>query len=99
MVKPDWNVILDFTNRDSEIGVTPYEKHRGTPLWGIVAKTVSDLVENGDIVETTHRDYIVGYICESLHDHLSKPGSSEDSMLSNETYHPSTKPLSSEHLE
>jgi len=76
MVKPDCNITLDFTNGNAGIAVTPYEKHRGTPLWGVVAKTVADLIENGDIVETTQRDYIVGYICESLYDHLSKPGSS-----------------------
>ena len=50
--------------------MTPYEKHRDTPLWGAVARAVADLVENQDITEITSRDYIVGYICESLASHL-----------------------------
>ena len=44
----------------------PYEMHRGTPAWQLVDKAINDLVENEDIVETTRRDYIVGYICEKL---------------------------------
>ncbi len=57
----------------SGTGMTPYEKYRGTALWDVLAKAISDLVENRDLVETTHRDYVVGYICESLQDQLSKP--------------------------
>lgn len=53
--------------------MTPYEKYRGTAPWDVLAKVISDLVKNRDIVETTHRDYVVGYICESLQDQLSKP--------------------------
>ena len=54
----------------SESSASPYETHRGTELWKIVDKAVSDLVENSDIVETTQRNYIVGYLCQSLQGHF-----------------------------
>jgi hypothetical protein len=44
----------------------PYEAQRGTRAWKIVDRAINDLVENKDMVETTQRDYIVGYICEKL---------------------------------
>jgi hypothetical protein len=44
----------------------PYEAQRETPVWKIVDRAINDLVDNKDIVETTHRDYIVGYICKKL---------------------------------
>lgn len=50
----------------------PYEMHRGTPVWKLVDKAINDLVENKDLVETTRRDYIVGYICEKLERLLPK---------------------------
>jgi hypothetical protein len=46
--------------------------HRGTPVWKLVDKAINDLVENKDLVETTRRDYIVGYICEKLERLLPK---------------------------
>lgn len=54
----------------SESSVSPYETYKGTELWKIVDKVVSDLVENSDIVETARRDYIVGYLCQSLQGHF-----------------------------
>jgi len=45
---------------------SPYEIHRGTPVWKVVDKAINDLIENGDLTETTPRDYIVGYICKKL---------------------------------
>jgi hypothetical protein len=44
----------------------PYDVYKGTEVWRIVEKAICDLVENGDIVETTRRDYIVGYICKQI---------------------------------
>ena len=44
----------------------PYRKFENTKLWNVVEKAVADLVENQDIVETTHRYYIVGYILKNL---------------------------------
>lgn len=53
---------------------TPYEKYRGTRLWEETEKAIAALVENRDIAETTHRDFIVGYLCEALESQFSKPG-------------------------
>ncbi|MGD0631503.1 MAG: hypothetical protein ABR987_19405 [Terracidiphilus sp.] len=36
------------------------------PVWEVVNAAIDDLVKNGDLVETTRRDYIVGYICKKL---------------------------------
>ena len=44
--------------------VHPYVAWQGTPLWRAIEKAVADLVENQDLVETEHREYIVGYICK-----------------------------------
>jgi hypothetical protein len=44
----------------------PYEAQRGTPVWEVVDRAINNLVDNKDIVETTQRDYIVGYICKKL---------------------------------
>jgi G:T/U-mismatch repair DNA glycosylase len=44
----------------------PYQKFENTPLWRTVYKAVDDLVENGDIEEKTHRNYVVGYLCKLL---------------------------------
>jgi hypothetical protein len=57
--------IKKFTD-NPELPATPYEAFRGTPAWETIDKAINDLVENGDIVETTRRDYIVGCICEKL---------------------------------
>ena len=35
-------------------------------------KAIDDLVENGDLTETTRREYIVGYICKKLQHLLAK---------------------------
>jgi len=50
----------------SKAADSPYEAYKETPLWKTVDGAVSHLVENGDVVEMTRRDYIVGYICEKL---------------------------------
>jgi hypothetical protein len=46
--------------------------HRETPVWKVVDNDINDLVENGDITETTRRDYIVGYICKKVQRLLPK---------------------------
>jgi hypothetical protein len=51
---------------------SPYEKYEGTPVWKVVEKAISDLVDNDDIVETARRDYIVGFICKKLQRLLPK---------------------------
>jgi hypothetical protein len=45
---------------------SPYEIYRGTSVWKVVDNAINDLVENGDLAESTRRDYIVGYICKKL---------------------------------
>lgn len=51
---------------------SPYEIYKGTSVWKIVDKAIDDLAENGDIVETTRRDYTVGYLCKKLQRILPK---------------------------
>ncbi len=45
---------------------SPYELYRGSQLWKIIEKAVSDLVDNNDLTENTRRDYIVGFLCKRL---------------------------------
>ena len=44
----------------------PYKKFQGTFLWERVDRAVTALAKNGDIQETTRREYIVGYICKTV---------------------------------
>lgn len=43
-----------------------YREFRGYPAWGVVDRAVNDLIENGDLEETTVHELIVGYIVKSL---------------------------------
>ena len=45
---------------------TPYEEYKNNLLWNVIDKSIADLVENKDIVETTYREYIVGYIVKNI---------------------------------
>jgi hypothetical protein len=40
--------------------------YENTGLWKALGKGISDLVENQDLKEVEHRDYIVGYLCKVL---------------------------------
>jgi hypothetical protein len=44
----------------------PYKAHEKTELWEVVSRAVGDLVDNGDVLQETAREYIVGYLCEKL---------------------------------
>ena len=44
----------------------PYRTFQGTKLWKKVNAAITALVVNGDIQETTQREYIVGYICKKI---------------------------------
>ena len=44
----------------------PYSEFEDTAVWTAVDKAINDLVKNGDLVEETKREYIVGYICKAL---------------------------------
>jgi hypothetical protein len=46
--------------------VHPYVRWEGTPLWKAIEKGVADLVENQDLIEQEHREYIVGYLCKII---------------------------------
>ena len=43
-----------------------YKSYEELPIWTIVSKSVTELVNNGDLSETTAHTYIVGYICKSI---------------------------------
>ena len=44
----------------------PYKDYEKTETWKLVEKAIDSLVRNGDLVEQTPRDYIVGHITQSL---------------------------------
>jgi hypothetical protein len=44
----------------------PYTEVEGSVLWRTVEKAISALVKNGDLKEFTAREYIVGYVCQTL---------------------------------
>lgn len=44
----------------------PYQKFKKHPAWKVLDQTIEDLVENQDMVETTVRKCIVGYIIKRL---------------------------------
>jgi hypothetical protein len=44
----------------------PYQQYEGTALWQAVDHAIDDLVNNGDLIEQTRREYIVGYICKII---------------------------------
>jgi hypothetical protein len=43
-----------------------YKSYEDLPIWRIVSKSVTKLVNNGDLCETTAHPYIVGYICKNI---------------------------------
>jgi hypothetical protein len=43
-----------------------YKSYEDLPIWRVVSKSVTELVNNGDLRETTAHPYIVGYICKSI---------------------------------
>jgi hypothetical protein len=40
--------------------------YKDLPIWSVASKSVTELVNNGDLPETTVHSYIVGYICKSI---------------------------------
>ncbi len=44
----------------------PYAQFKNNPAWSVINQIIGDLVENQDIVETTVRKCIVGYIIKRL---------------------------------
>jgi hypothetical protein len=43
----------------------PYEPFEGSDLWRVIDATVAELEENGDLELTTHRRYVIGYLCKN----------------------------------
>jgi hypothetical protein len=48
------------------MNMTPYDKLKTTKNWVAVENAIKDLVNNGDLEEKTPREYIVGYIVQSI---------------------------------
>jgi hypothetical protein len=44
----------------------PYVALEGTPIWIAVEGAIDDLVKNSDLVESTAREYVVGYLCQKI---------------------------------
>ncbi len=44
----------------------PYEKYKESELWMKLNDILEELEENQDIEITTHKDYVIGYLCENL---------------------------------
>jgi len=44
----------------------PYREYEKSPIWKVVAQAVDDLAKNGDLIEQTRREYLVGYITRKL---------------------------------
>jgi hypothetical protein len=44
----------------------PYIGLEGTRLWTAAESAINDLVLNNDLIESTARPYIVGYLCQKL---------------------------------
>ena len=45
---------------------SPYTEVEGTHLWVAVETAINNLVLNKDLLESTARSHIVGYICKSI---------------------------------
>ncbi len=50
---------------------SPYEEYENSQLWNVIKKSLDDLVDNQDIVITTKKDYVIGYICKKISEDLS----------------------------
>lgn len=46
----------------------PYKAFEGKSLWKQLDRGISELVQNGDLIEKTPREYIIGYLCKLVTD-------------------------------
>lgn len=44
----------------------PYAQYKNHPAWKVLDRAIEDLVENQDLVETTVRKCIIGYLIKRL---------------------------------
>jgi hypothetical protein len=51
----------------------PYEKYEPTEIWVIIRKSLRELEKNNDIVITTHKNYVIGFLCKALSTSSSQP--------------------------
>lgn len=42
------------------------------PLWTVIDHYLRELAKNGDIRVTTARGYVIGFICQAVHESLTK---------------------------
>ena len=54
--------------RREEIERQLYKNYEDLPIWSVISKSVTELVNNGDLRETTAHPYIMGYICKRIVD-------------------------------
>ena len=47
----------------------PYHRFESTELWAVLDRGIADLVDNGDLTESTPREYIVGYLTKLVREH------------------------------
>ncbi len=44
----------------------PYKGYERLRIWSLVEKAILDLEKNNDIEVNTKKEYIIGYLCESI---------------------------------
>lgn len=44
----------------------PYKEFEGLVIWQAIEKAVSELEQNNDLVISTAKEYVVGYLCKSI---------------------------------
>jgi len=41
-----------------------YQKYRNTKSWKVLEEAIDELIENQDLIITTKKEYVIGYLCE-----------------------------------
>lgn len=44
----------------------PYKNFENSELWNCITRSMSELIDNGDIEICTPMEYVVGYICKRV---------------------------------
>ena len=44
----------------------PYQHFENTELWMKIENALNDLIKNKDIVITTPKEYVIGYVCVKI---------------------------------
>jgi hypothetical protein len=56
----------------------PYKHFEGKSIWKVLERGIGRLVDNGDLVERTRREYIVGYLCKQVAESARRRSGSGD---------------------